>query len=221
MNRTIGAALLAAFIAIPSAAADDRPLDGFLAVHTALPMGTLATDVDNKLGFGFSFGVQQPLTSRWALRAGFSWTGYRVDDRNLWSRAFASMLDADYREERLVLRSYAVEADLRLHAAPGGYGAYFFGGAGVQRARLYLEDRYVDRDGNEAVRNLASWPAIDTPIFSVGAGYQGHSHAFLESRFRFWRYRGVQGYRLLESPLHGQPSQRDAFSFTVSVGVRF
>ena len=205
----------------PLFAGDGKPLDGFVAVHAALPMGTFNSDVNGQLGFGFSFGFQQPLASRLAMRGSFSWTGYRVDDRNLWARAFASMVDAGYEEDRMVLRSYAVGADLLLYSEEGNHGAYFLGGGGIQRSRLYLENRYVDGQGNEDVRNLATWPAADTPYVSVGFGYQGRSHAFIEGKFQAWRYRGVEGYRLLDSPSHGQPSLRDAVSMTVSVGVRF
>lgn len=215
-------ALLAALLTFGTLSAGDRkPLDGILAVHTAMPLGSLNVDVNSQLGFGFSFGIQQPLTSRLAVRGSFSWTGYRVDDRNLWARAFASMVDAGYEEDRMVLRSYAVGADLLLYSEEGNHGAYFLGGGGIQRSRLYLENRYVDGQGNEDVRNLATWPAADTPYVSVGFGYQGRSHAFIEGKFQAWRYRGVEGYRLLDSPSHGQPSLRDAVSMTVSVGVRF
>lgn len=222
MNTRNRFALFAALLPLaPLSAQEGKPLDGFVAVHTAMPLGTLSADVDGKLGFGFSLGIQQPLTSRLAVRGGFSWTGYRVDDRNLWLRAFASLLDASYSEDRMVLRSYAVETDLLVHAEDGGYGAYFLGGVGIQRSRLYVENRMVDSQGNESVRNLAAWPAADTPYVCAGMGYQGRSHAFVEGRFQAWRYRGVEGYRLLDSPLHGQPSLRDAYSLTLSVGVRF
>lgn len=215
-------ALFAALAAVSTLdAGDGMPLNGVLSVHTAMPLGTLNADVNSQLGFGFNFGIQQSLASRLAVRGSFSWTGYRVDDRNLWARAFASMIDAGYEEDRMVLRSYAVGADLLLYSEDGNYGAYFLGGGGIQRSRLYLENRYVDGQGNEDVRNLATWPAADTPYVSVGFGYQGRSHAFIEGKFQAWRYRGVEGYRLLDSPSHGQPSLRDAVSMTISVGVRF
>lgn len=205
----------------PLFAGDGKPLDGFVAVHAALPMGTFNSDVNGQLGFGFSFGFQQPLASRLAMRGSFSWTGYRVNDRNLLSRAFASMIDSDYEEDRLVLRSYAVATELVLYAEDGGYGAYFVGGGGLQRSRLYLENRYVSSQGDEDVKNLATWPATDSPFVSAGFGYQGRSHAFIEGKFQAWRYRGVEGYRLLDSPLHGRPNLRDAVNMTLSVGVRF
>lgn len=222
MNSWKSLALLAALSAVaPLAAADGKPLNGVLSVHSAMPLGTLHADVNGQLGFGFSFGIQQALASRVAVRGSFSWTGYRVDDRNLWARAFASMVDAGYEEDRMVLRSYSAGVDLVLYSEDGGNGAYFLGGGGIQRSRLYVENRYVDGQGNEDVRNLATWPAADTPYVSVGFGYQGRSHAFIEGKFQAWRYRGVEGYRLLDSPLHGQPSLRDAVSMTLSVGVRF
>lgn len=221
MHRTSITTALAVLLAAPLAAGGDTDLSLVVGVHTALPMGRLAEDVDGKLGFGVSAGLQQPLTSRLAVRGLFSWTGYRVDDRNLWARAFASVLDADYREERMVLRSYSVEADLLAHLQPGGQGGYLLAGVGIQRARVYLEDRYVDSQGNESVSPLATWPAADTPYFALGMGYQGRSPAFIEGRFQFWRYRGVAGHPLLESPLHGSPSLRDGYSMTVAVGVRF
>ena len=222
MPSRISLALLVLLISfVPLSAGGGKPLDGILAVHTAMPLGTLNADVNSQLGFGFSLGIQQPLASRVAVRGSFAWTGYRVDDRHLWARAFASMFDSGYQEDRMVLRSYSAGMDVVLYSEDGGYGAYFLGGGGIQRSRLYLEDRYVDSQGNEDVRNLATWPAADTPYVSMGLGYQGRSHAFIEAKFQAWRYRGVEGYRLLDSPLHGQPSLRDAVSTTLSVGVRF
>lgn len=192
-----------------------------MAVHTAAPLGSLATDVNDQLGFGLSLGVQQPLASRLAVRGSFSWTGYRVNDRNLWERAFASFFDASYSENQMVLRSYALGADLILYTEDGGYGPYFLGGGGIQRARLYVEHRDVDSQGNESTRNLATWPAADTPYFCLGIGYQGRSHMFIEGKVQQWRYNGVDGIRLLDSPMNGKPTLRDARSLTLSVGIRF
>jgi hypothetical protein len=194
---------------------------GYLALHTAFPMSTLNSDVDGKLGFGFSAGIHQPLTSRFAVRGSFSWTGYRVDDRNLWWKAFASVFDVSYSEERLVLRSYALGAELLGYFEDDQRGAYILGGGGLQRSRLYLEHVSKDGDNNETSSNLATWPAADTPYFCVGLGYQGQEQAFIEGKFQFWRYHAVKGYRLLDTPLDGRPSLRDAAGLTLAVGFRF
>ena len=192
-----------------------------MAVHTAVPLGSLATDVNDQLGFGISLGVQQPLASRLAVRGSFSWTGYRVNDRNLWDRAFASLFDTSYSENQMVLRSYALGADLIIYTEDGGVGPYFLGGGGIQRARLYGEHRDVDTQGNESTQNLAPWPPADTPYFCLGIGYQGRTHLFIEGKAQQWRYNGIDGIRLLDSPLNGKPTLRDARSLTLSVGIRF
>ncbi len=215
-------ALLAVLLPfVPLGAQEGKPLGVVLAVHTAAPLGTLATDVDGKLGFGFSAGIQQSLSSRFAVRGSFSWTGYRVDDRNLLARAFASMFDLGYSEERMVLRSYSLAADLIVYTEDGGHGTYFLGGGGIQRARLYLEHRDVDSQNHETLQNLATWPAADTPYICVGLGYQGRSHTFIEGKVQQWRYNGVKDFHLLDTPLNGQPTLRDATSLTISFGVRF
>ena len=93
MRLSDSTSLLAGLLlAAPLAAADGDPLEWFLSVHTAMPMANLSTDVDGKLGFGFNLGFEQPLSRRVSVRGSFSWTGYRVDDRNLWEKAFASHL---------------------------------------------------------------------------------------------------------------------------------
>jgi len=135
--------------------------------------------------------------------------------------AFASMFDTSYSENQMVLRSYALGADLILYTEDGGLGPYFLGGGGIQRARLYVEHRDVDSQGNKSTQNLATWPAADTPYFCLGIGYQGRSHMFIEGKVQQWRYNGIDGVRLLDSPLNGKPTQRDARSLTLSVGVRF
>lgn len=206
---------------LPMGAQEASSARGFLAVHTAAPLGSLSADVNHQLGFGLSLGLQQPLARRLAVRGSFSWTGYRVNDRNLWERAFASFFDASYSENQMVLRSYALGADLILYTQDGGVGPYFLGGGGIQRARLYVEHREVDSQGNESTQNLATWPPADTPYFCLGIGYQGRSHLFIEGTVQQWRYNGVDGFRLLNSPLDGKPSERDARSLTLSVGIRF
>ncbi len=216
-----GTVLLIALSFLPIWAQEGQSARGIIAVHTAVPLGSLNTDVDGKVGFGFSAGLQQPLTSRLAVRGSFSWTGYRVDDRNFWARAFSSMFDLGYTEERMVLRSYTLGADLIVYTEDSGYGPYFLGGGGIQRARLYLEHRDVDSENHESVQNLATWPPADTPYLNLGIGYQGRSHTFIEGKLQHWRYNGIDGVRLLDSPLNGQPTQRDATSLTISVGVRF
>jgi hypothetical protein len=186
-----------------------------------MPLATLSTDVNNQFGFGFTAGIRGRISNRLELRGGISWTGYRVDERSLWLRAFASMLNASIDEDRLVLRSYVLSGELLGFFDDAGDGAYVLAGAGIQRAQLYAEHRSTDGEGNEHVSNLATWPAADTPYFCVGAGYQGASQAFIETKFQYWRYQGVTGYRLTDSPLQGRPSPRDAVSLTLSVGVRF
>ncbi len=213
--------LLTMLFSVPMCAQEGRSARGIIAVHTAAPLGTLSTDVGGKLGFGFSVGIQQPLASRLAVRGSFAWTGYRVNDRNLWERAFASMFDLGYSEDQMVLRSYTLGADLIVYTEDSGYGAYFLGGGGIQRARLYLEHRNVDSQNHESTQNIATWPAADTPYVSLGLGYQGRSHVFIEGKVQQWRYNGVNGVRLLDSPLNGKPTQRDATNLTLSVGVRF
>ncbi|MBI4913731.1 MAG: hypothetical protein HY823_13425 [Acidobacteria bacterium] len=192
-----------------------------LAVHSALPMAKLATDVDGQLGFGVTLGLHQPLSDRFAVRASASWTGYRVDDRNLWSQAFLTLMDASYAEDRMVLRSYALGMDLVLHLGDGDSGAYFLGGGGVQRSRLYLEQVEVTEGNREIRDSRVSWPAADTPFFSVGMGYQSNASAFIEGRFVFWRYNAVAGTRLLDTPPQGRPTLRDAASLVLTVGARF
>ncbi len=194
---------------------------GFLAVHAAAPLGSLSSDVNDQLGFGISLGVHQALSSRLAVRGSFSWTGYRVNDRNLWDRAFASFFDTSYSENQMVLRSYALGADLILYTKDGEVGPYFVGGGGIQRARLYVEHRDVDSQGNESTQNLATWPPADTPYFCLGIGYQGRTQLFIEGKVQQWRYNGIDGIRLLDSPLNGKPTLRDARSLTLSVGIRF
>lgn len=213
--------LLALLSRGPLRAQEEHSARGSIAVHTAVPLGTLSSDVNDQLGFGISLGIQQPLAPRLAVRGSFSWTGYRVNDRNLWERAFASMFDASYSENQMVLRSYALGVDLIVYTKDSGYGAYFLGGGGIQRARLYVEHRNVDSQGNESTQNLATWPAADTPYLSLGIGYQGRSHLFIEGKVQQWRYNGIDGVRLLDSPLNGQPTLRDASSLTISVGIRF
>ena len=163
MNIRLRLALLASLPFASLWAQEGKPLRGIIAVHAAAPLGTLSTDVDGQSGFGFSVGIQQSLASRVAVRGSFSWTGYRVDDRNLWTRAFASAFDLGYDEERMVLRSYTLGADLIVYMEEGSHGAYFMGGGGIQKARLYLEHRDVDSENHESVQNLATWPAADTP----------------------------------------------------------
>ena len=221
MNIRPRLALLAALPFASLWGQEGNPLNAVLAVHAAAPLGTLSTDVDGNSGFGFSMGFQQSLASRVAVRGSFSWTGYRVDDRNLWTRAFVSAFDLGYEEERMVLRSYTLGAELIVYTEDGGYGAYFLGGGGIQRAQLYLEHREVDSENHETVQNLATWPAADTHYFCVGLGYQGRSHTFIEGKLQHWRYNGVKGVHLLDTPLNGQPTLRDASSLTLSVGVRF
>lgn len=199
----------------------DRDGKVILSAHTAVPVGALNRDVNGQLGFGLGLGFQQPLTDRTALRGTFSWTGYRVNDRNLGGRVLASLFDASYSEDRLVLRSYAVGLDFVGYSASGGFGPYMLAGAGIQRARLYAEERYVDDEGNETIQDLGKWPAANTPYFNVGVGFQGRAGFFTEGKAVYWRYRAVEGYPLLDSPFGGTALLRNALSFTLSVGARF
>jgi hypothetical protein len=221
MNIRLRFALFSVLCFLPLGAQEGESLRGIMAVHTSVPLGVLSNDVNGQVGFGISVGIQQPLTQRLAVRGSFSWTGYRVNDRNLWNRAFASMLDSGYSENQMVLRSYTLGADLIVYTGNNRYGAYFLGGGGIQRSRLYVEHRDVDSQGNESTQNLATWPAADTPYVSLGIGYQGRTHTFIEGKVQQWRYNGIDGVRLLESPRTGQPTLRDATSLTISVGVRF
>ena len=221
MNKAKNLALLAFLLPGTLHSGDGKALDGIMAIHAAVPMGPLSTDTNDQLGFGFSLAIQQPLTPRTAVRGSFSWTGFRVNDRNLWARAIASIFDQAYEEDQMVLRSYAVGADLVHYREDGGYGTYFIGGGGIQRSRVYLEHRYVDPSGHEDKQPLAGWPAADTPFVSIGAGYQGRSKAYIEAKLQFWRYRGVEGHALYASPLNGRSQLRDAVSLTVSFGARF
>ena len=198
-----------------------RDWKALLFAHTAVPVGTLHRDVNGQLGFGLGLGVHQPLTDRTAIRGAFSWTGYRVNDRNLGGRVLASLFDASYREDRLVLRSYALGVDFVGYSASGGSGPYLLAGAGIQRARLYAEDRYVDDQGNETIQDLGKWPAANTPYFNVGLGFQGRAGFFIEGKAVYWRYRAVEGYPLLNSPFGGTTVLRNALNLTFSVGARF
>ncbi len=197
-------------------------LSGFrVDLHAAVPLGSLAADVNDQLGFGFGLGYEARLGSRTAFRASFRWTGYRVSDRNLGSRMLATLLDVGYDEDRLILRSYALGGDFLGYQDEGCLGPYLLMGGGIQRSRMYAEHRSVDDQGNEVVQNLAAWPAADTPFANFGLGYRGRSGVFMEGRVVLWRYRAEPGVRLMETSPNASNQLRDAVSFTMAVGVGF
>jgi len=208
----------------------ERPLqvhsNGFLTgfnfdVHTALPIGTLAQDVNDQLGFGFSLGYRATLGSRVAIRTSIRWTGYRVSDRNLGARFLASLFDASYDEDRLILRSYALGGDFLAYRDEHCLGPYFLAGGGIQRSRMYYEHRSVDEQGNEVLQNLAVWPSADTPFWNVGVGYLGQSAFFIEGRVVMWRYRAEPGVQLMQTSLNAANQLRDAVSVVAAIGLQF
>ncbi len=197
------------------------PISGVvLGIHTAVPTGALGRDVDQKLGFGFSVGYQHELWPKIGLRTAFQWTGYRVNDRNLFDRMLASVLDSRYEEDRLVLRSYALGVDLIGYQREGCQGVYAFAGGGVQRARMYLEHRDV-LEGDAKVEDIARWPAMNSVYLNAGIGMQFSNPAFVEARLVGWRYRAVPGFRLMDTPLGVKHHYRDALSVSLGMGVRF
>jgi hypothetical protein len=198
-----------------------RDWSALMSFHTAVPTGGLHQDVQGQLGFGFGLGAQLRVSNRIALRGSFSWTGFRVDERNLWSRMVADLFDASYTEDRLVLRSYALGVDVIGFTRADGYGPYMVAGVGLQRSRLYAEAVYVDSEGNQSTQDLGTWPPADTPFFQVGLGHHGRSGVYVEGKAVGWRYRAMRGYPLLESPLGGETVLRDALSLTLSLGARF
>lgn len=190
-------------------------------LHAAVPLGSLAADVNDQLGFGLSLGYQAKLGEQFALRASFRWTGYRVSDRNLGARMLASIFDASYEEDRLILRSYSLGGDFLAYRDQDCRGPYFLVGGGIQRSRMYYEQRSVDGEGNEALRTLAVWPAADTPFSNFGFGYRGRSGAFIEGRVVLWRYRAEPGTRLMQTSPNASNQLRDATSFVTAIGVSF
>lgn len=190
-------------------------------LHAAMPLGNLAADVNDQWGFGIGLGYQGRLANRLDFRASFHWTGYRISDRNLGSRVLASIFDAAYEENRLILRSYALGGDFLGYLEADRRGAYLLAGGGIQRSRMYYENRFVDEEGNESLRTIAAWPAADTPYTNFGLGYRGRSGAFLEGRVVLWRYRAEPGVRLTQTSQNAPSQLRDAVSFVTAFGVCF
>jgi hypothetical protein len=190
-------------------------------LHAAVPMGALASDINDQLGFGLGLGYRAQLGSHLALRAAFRWTGYRISDRNLGARLLATLADSNYEEDRLILRSYSLGGDLMVYREEGCQGPYVLAGGGLQRSRMYLEYRTVDPEGNERLEDLAIWPAANTPFWNFGLGYQSRSPFFIEGRVTLWRYRAEPGVRLMQTSLNAASQFRDAISFVAAIGVQF
>jgi len=192
-----------------------------LSVHTAVPAGQLSSDVNHQLGFGLGFHVPVRLGDHHSIRPSFEWTGYRVNDRNWASRALASMIEADYSEDRLILRSYKVGIDYLVYSKDGLSGTYGVLSGGIQRSRLYLEERNVQQDSNsEQTSPIHSWDGLNTGWFGAGIGYQGKNHLFVEFKYTNWRYLAQPGRTLLETEPDARLSQREAHSFTLALGLR-
>lgn len=201
----------------------ERPGFGF-SVHTAIGLGNLGRDVQDQLGFGVGLHAHVPVTERIALRPAFTWTGYRVNDRDTGWKIMAAILDTSYQEERLVLRSFQLGADLVGYRDGGCTGPYLFAGGGVQRAQLEMEHRLVDRSGNqtqEDTHTVAKWEPETSAYLQAGVGYQTTQYAFVEARITSWRYAAEPGTPLLDTPLAPRLGTRGALSLTLSAGVRF
>lgn len=200
------------------------PVGLAITVHTSLPLGSLSQDVHGHVGFGLGVHVPLQISGHQVLRPSFEWTGFRINDRNLGARAFASMFDADYAEDRLVLRSYKLGLDYLFFQGPDGVGPYLILSGGVQRSRLYLEQRTVtnsDGSGDQQVDPIATWEPADTAWFGGGIGYQAASGVLMECRYANWRYRAEPGIPLDNTWPGTTHVLREAHSLTFAVGGRF
>lgn len=215
--------LAAALMADPAPEVRAGSLGVGVAFQTAIPTGLLSRDVRDQWGFGLAGFGTLGLSDRILLRPTFSWTGYRINDRNWGNRFLANLLDANSEDEALVLRSLQLGADLVVYRDPGGQGPYAFIGGGVQRSRMSLEHSFTDRQGEEDklhTDTVADWEPLHTPYLQGGVGLQWNI-LFVEAKVLAWRYRAHPGTPLMETPLHGANSSREALSVVFAAGMRF
>lgn len=226
MSPFLPLALFTATLAASPEAPPDLHAGSFgvgVMVQTAIPTGLLARDVHAQWGFGLAAFTTHGLSDRILLRPTFSWTGYRLNERNWGNRFLANLLDADAEDESLVLRSLQLGVDLVVHRDPGGQGPYLFVGGGLQRSRLSLEYSFTDRSGEEdraTSHTLADWEPLSTPYLQAGLGVQWKV-LFAEAKVVGWRYRAAPGLRLEDTPLQGAKGRRDALSVVMAGGLRF
>lgn len=190
-----------------------------IGVLGAYGAGNLSRDTDAHPGFGLHLGAVYHPGGRQVFRPAFEWTGYRIGPYNAWERAASSILDSDYRENRVVFRTYRLGLDYLVHQDPEGRsGPYLLLGCGGQLSHLYSDRRYVDGQGNETIEASASRGSHTSLWIAAGLGYQGRSGGMAELRFSRADYAAEAG---ATGPVAGGPLTREGYAFTLVLGGRF
>ena len=142
---------------------------GFL---VASGVGSMSSDLNGHPGFGFALQGYLPVASRFQVRPAFEWTGYRVNEFNLASHLLAELLGADYRETRVVFRTYRLGVDGVLYFRDRYRGPFVSGGVGVQVSRVYVEDVMWQGTSEEEVIPVDASSSTTGLWLGGGAGYQ-------------------------------------------------
>ncbi|HVN77337.1 MAG TPA: hypothetical protein VMT19_13545 [Thermoanaerobaculaceae bacterium] len=159
-----------------------------IGIMVASGLGSVSSDLNNHPGFGLAFQGYLTVASRFQVRPAFEWTGYRVNEYNLASRLLADVLDAEYRDTRVVFRTYRFGVDGVLYFRDGYRGPFVSGGVGVQLSRVYIEDVMWHGTDQEEVVPLGASSSTTGLWLGGGAGYRSGSTS-LELRLSRAPYR--------------------------------
>lgn len=140
-------------------------------VLAATGLGSMSTDLNRHLGFGFAVQGYLPVASRLELRPAFEWTGYRVNEYNLAALALVELLGGSYEDTRVVFRTYRLGLDGIVYFREQYMGPFLSGGVGVQLSQTYIEDVAHYGNGEEEVTPLHTSSATAGLWLGGGVGY--------------------------------------------------
>ncbi len=170
-------ACLSAFTAFPGLASEapapEPPRFRLgIGVLVATGLGSMFEDLNSHPGFGFDIQGYLPVASWLQVRPAFEWTGYRVSEYNIASRVLATFLGADYKETRVVFRTYRLGLDGVFYFQQGYLGPFLSAGVGAQLSRVYVEDRAVYADGGGEIMPVAAGAETTGLWLGGGVGFQ-------------------------------------------------